>query len=132
MLRDYGIDFNVFTKHEQAARECFPADFINKENILNLAREAQIPKENFDYLSAFLDYADEELMQFIWLLYYLQFESQEDFSLGYHSLDRWPMPQKAEEKFPGGVGAAVYLLSVENLKKWVEERNLGQDIIEGY
>ena len=89
-------------------------------------------KENFEYISNFLDYADAELMQFIWLLYYIQYESEEDFSLDYHSIDAWPMPQKAEEKFPGGVGAAVCLLSAENLKKWVRERNLGEDIIEGY
>ena len=58
MLRDYNINFEIFTKHEQAARKSFPADFVNKENILKLAKEAQVPKENFEYLSEFLDYAD--------------------------------------------------------------------------
>ena len=36
MLKEYGIDFGIFTKHEQAARKSFPADFVNKENILKL------------------------------------------------------------------------------------------------
>jgi hypothetical protein len=132
MLKDYGINFEIFTKYEQVARNCFPADFVNKENILSLAKEAQIPKENFEYLSDFLDYADAELMHFIWLLYYVQYESEEDFKDKYHSIDAWQMPPEAEAKFPGGVGAAVCLLAVENLKKWVKERNLGEDIIDGY
>ena len=132
MLKDYGIDFELFKKHEQAARESFPTDFVNKDNILKLAKEADIPFDNYKYLDDFLSFADQELMHFIWLLYYVQYESEEDFMLRYHSIDSWPMPLAAEEKFPGGVGAAVCLLAVQNLKKWVSEKNLGEDIIDGY
>lgn len=132
MLKDYGIDFELFEKYEQAARKNFPTDFVSKENVLRLAKEANLPTENYNYLTDFLSFADQELFQFIWLLYYVQFETKEDFMLNYHSIDSWPMPKSAEEKFPGGIGAVVCLLAVENLKKWVKERHLGKDIIEGY
>ena len=132
MLKHYNIENKLFEKYEQAARNSFPKAFVSKENILRLANEAAVPARNFEYLSRFLDYADEELLHFIWLLYYVQFESNEDIIFDYYSIDRWHKPQAAEEKFPGGIGAAVYLLAVENLKKWVKEKGLGEDIIEGY
>ncbi len=132
MLADYKIENELFERYEQAARDSFPSAFVSKENILSLANEAAVPARNFEYLSDFLNYADEKLMHFIWLLYYIQFESDEDIIYDYHSIDRWPKPKEAEEKFPGGIGLAVYLLAAENLKKWVKKRNLGEDIVEGY
>lgn len=41
MLKDYGINHELFLKYEQDARNTFSKIFVNKEHVLALADEAQ-------------------------------------------------------------------------------------------
>ena len=132
MLKDYGINHELFVKYEKSARESFDPMFVSLEHVLAIADEAALPQENKQFLADFFDYADTELLQFIWLFYYIQYHTDEDFKHDIWFLDTLPMPKEAEQKFPGGIKAITYLLAVENLKKWVGERNLGYDIVEAY
>lgn len=132
MLKDYNIDHELFVKYEAEARAAFDPSFVNKEHVLALADEAALPEENKQFLSEFLDYADEELLHFIWLFYYIQYHTDEDFKYDIWYLDTLPMPEESEAKYPGGIKAVTYLLSAENLKKWVKEAGLGYDVVEAY
>ena len=132
MLKDYNINHELFVKYEAAAKATFDPGFVSREHVLAIAEEAKLPEENKQFLADFFDYADEELLQFIWLFYYIQYHTDEDFKYNIWYLDTLPMPEDSEAKFPGGIKAVTYLLSAENLKKWVAEKDLGYDIVEAY
>jgi len=122
----------LLKKYEEVARETFREAFVSKENVMEHAQKAGLDEENKARIAAFMDYADMELKQFIWLYYYIQFESEEDFSQNIWQLGAIPLPPDAEEKFPGYINAVVYLLAAENLKKWLEERELPLSMLELY
>lgn len=132
MLKALNVENSLLEKYYDKAKQSFDYNFVNKEHILALAQEAEIPQESKDFLSDFLDWANDDILLFIWLFYYVQFETEEDFKFDIWQLDKIPMPAAAEEKFKGAIKLAVYLLSAENLKKWVAQRGLEQDIVQSY
>ena len=132
MLESYRINDDLLVKYEMPAKATFSEEFVNKEKVLAIAEEAQLNADNKKLIAEFMDYADEDLKQFIWLLYYIQFESDEDFIQDIWKLDQIPMPSMAENKYPGCIKAVVYLLAAENFKTWLKERDLPGSMVESY
>lgn len=132
MLKNLSLENELLSKYEPDANKSFSGNFVSKEHIIKLAAEAEIPQESKDFIAKFFDFASQDILQFIWLFYYIQFETDEDFKFDIWELDKIPMPQEAEEKFPGAIKLSVYLLAAENLKKWIGERGLEYDIVEAY
>ena len=122
----------LFLRYEQAARNSFDPAFVSGNHILDLAEAAQLCKENIRMLRSFLDDAGEEVMFFIWRFYHLQFCTDEDFSGNMWQLDEIKMPEDTEQRHPGCIKAAVYLLAAEHLDEWRSARGLPETMIEDY
>ena len=130
MLEVYESD--ILKKYEQSAKKTFDNNFVSKEKVLEYAEAAGLSDDNKKHIAEFMDYANEDLKQFIWLFYYIQFESEEDFRRDITQLNQIPMPLESEEKYPGCIKAVVYLLAAEHFKKWLRECNLPASMIESY
>ena len=122
----------LLKKYEEEALKVFDENFVSNENILRLADMAQLSDDDKNQIREFLSAIDEETRHFIWLFYYIQFQSGEDFTKDKWEIDKIPMPPKCEEKFPGMIKTVVYLLAYENLLLWIKERNLSESIADGY
>lgn len=112
-----------FEKCRADAMRTFDPNFVSREIIIDNAKAAALSDENIDFINAFFDYADEELLRFIWHYYYLLFETDADFSDNIWQLDKIEVPKEADEKFLGGTKAVIFLLAAENLKKWGRDRD---------
>ena len=132
MLKQYGITHPLLEKYEHAALACYREDWASAEKVLSIAHRAQLSEENIRLLSDFLSWADSDVKRFMWLFYYIQFESGEVFTYDIWSLDHIPMPAEVESTFPGCIKSVVYLLSWENLDRWVKERDLPEAVSEAY
>ena len=132
LLERLNVSNELLSKYERIANDTYDENFINREFILKIANDAELCEENKKLISDFLDYANDDIMHFIWLFYYIQFCSCEDFYENIWELDNIPMPEKSERDFPGCIKAVTYLLASENLKKWLNERTLPQEMLKGY
>lgn len=132
MLKVYGIDGGILSKYEQAAKDTFHDSFVNKEKVLEYADSAGLSDDNKELLAEFMGCADEKLKQFIWLFYYIQFESEEDFIRDIWQLDQIPMPSEVEMQYPGCIKAVTYLLAAEHLREWLRKRELPISMMESY
>ena len=132
MLRRYGLSHPLLDAYEKVALETYRDNWAATDKVLAIACRAQLCEENVRLLSDFLSWADGDMKRFLWLYYYIQFESGEDFTYDIWSLDQIPMPREAETAYPGCVKAVVYLLSWENLDRWVRERGLPEEVSEAY
>ncbi len=122
-----------FEEYKDAAKGSFDPNFVSPELVLANAHAAVLSEENISFLRDFLDYADDDIMHFIWQYYYLLFETDEDFSSNIWVLDRIEVPKEADEKFLGGVKAVIFLLAAENLKKWGKGKDIDENaLIESY
>ena len=117
----------IFNSYKEKADASFKPKLWSEENVLSCAEKAQLDTENIKFLSDFICYADEELKRFMWQFYYMMFESDEDFSGNIWQLEKIPLPEEAEEKFPGAIKACIYLLAAEHLKKWAENTEFNQE-----
>ena len=122
----------ILEKYRQQAKETFNRDFVSKKNVLKLSEEALLSDENKSAISDFMDDIDEDIKQFIWLFYYVQFECDVDFTKDKWVLNSTPYPDECEEKHPGMINAVTYLLARENLRKWTIDRCVPDDIGDAY
>lgn len=132
MLMAETFDHPLLKKYYQRAESTYPAGWICTETVLELAGKAQLDEDFTALLAAFMESADEELKHFMWLYYYLQYEGEETFYRNIWELDKIPVPQYAEEKFPGCLKSVIYLLAWYRLDKWVRERGLPQEVSQAY
>ncbi len=122
-----------FEKCKADAMQTFDPQFVSREIVIANARDAALSEENIDFLESYFDYADEELLRFVWHYYYLLFESDADFFRDIWQLNKIEVPKEAEEKFLGGTKAVIFLLAAENLKKWGHGKDFDEEmLIESY
>ena len=122
-----------FEKCRADAMRTFDPQFVSREIVIANAKSAGLSEDNLDFLDGYFDYADEELLRFIWHYYYLLFETNADFSRDIWQLDEIEVPKEAEEKFLGGTKAVIFLLATENLKKWAQGKDIDEAaLIESY
>ena len=115
------------------AMRTFDPQFVSRETVIANARAAGLSEENLDFLNGYFDYADDELLRFIWHYYYLLFETEADFFRDIWELDKIEVPKEAEEKFLGGTKAVIFLLAAENLKKWGRGKDIDEAaLVESY
>jgi hypothetical protein len=122
----------LLKKYHDAAKASFREDWCDLAKVRAIAQQAGLGEMFCSLLEEFLLWADEEVKQFMWLFYYLQFCGEEDFYANIWELDTIPMPKEAEERFPGCMKSVVYLLSWLNLDRWVRERGLPEEISQAY
>ena len=127
MLKDFNIHYELLEKYEEEANIIYNENFVSKENVLQIANKAQLCDENIKLISDFMDFADDKLKRFIWLFYYVQFKTEENFANNIWELDEFPMPCEAEQLFPGCLKAVLYLLASKNLEDWAIEKNVNVD-----
>lgn len=123
----------IFNFYKEKAEESFNFKFWSEENILSYAEKAKLDAENTKFLYDFICFADETLKRFMWQFYYMLFETNEDFSEDIWQLEEIPLPEEAEEKFPGAIKACIYLLASDNLEKWAENTEFDKnELVESY
>lgn len=122
----------LLKKYHDAAKASFREDWCDPAKVRAIAQQAGLGEMFCSLLEEFLLWADEEVKQFMWLFYYLQFCGDEDFYANIWELDTIPMHKEAEERFPGCMKSVVYLLSWKRLDTWVRERNLPEAVSEAY
>ena len=122
----------LLEKYYQVAKETYPEGWICTETVLSVAKKAQLDEDFIALLTDYMELADEDLKQFIWLYYYIQYESQEDFYRNIWKLDEIPVPQEWEDRFPGCLKSVVYLLSWLHFDRWVQDKGLPNAVSEAY
>ena len=123
----------IFESCKQKADETFNADLWSEENILSHARQAQLDAENIKFLTDFICYADEELKRFMWQFYYMMFKTDENFGDDIWQLEKIPLSEESEAKFPGAIKACVFLLAADHLRDWAQNTEFDSDeLVESY
>ena len=132
MLEKYNLKHDLLQKYEKDAKESFDERFVSRELILKNASEAELSEEHKKLIADFLDFADYDLKNYIWLYYYIQFKTEETFIDNIWRLDEIPKPREAEEIFPGCINSVTYLLAAENLREWTEKNNQPPEMMDTY
>ena len=132
MLKPELLRHPLLEKYAQRAENSYPEGWITRENVLSVAQTAQLEEDFVALLTSFMDWASEEIKHFMWLYYYVQYEGEETFYRNIWVLDEIPVPQEAEEKFPGCLKSVVYLLAWFRLDQWVAEKGLPKAVSEAY
>lgn len=124
---------DLFHYHKAKADSCYDPSFFEKKRVLAYAARANITIENVQLLTQFLDYADDKILRFMWQFYYLLFYTDEDFTMNQAIVETIPLTAPSESEFPGCINSVVYLMAVDNLEKWVYDKDLNKrEIIESY
>lgn len=110
----------IFESCKQKADETFNADLWSEQNILQYAKRAELEQENIQFLTDFIQFADENVKRFMWQYYYMMFLSDANFWDDIWQLERIPLPEQAEAKFPGAIRACVYLVAADHLRNWAK------------
>ena len=124
LLENLGVAHPLYEKYYEDAMSSYNAAFFSVEHLSNLADEGELEEENKKQIIEFLYAADENVKKFMWLYYYIQFKTDEDFHINIWQMDNWPLPKNWEEKFPGMIKACVYLAAADNLREWINERKI--------
>lgn len=127
-----GIYDKLYLKYEADALREYSDDFMSAAHIAALADEAGLLPEHKENLVNYMNYADDDVKRFMWIFYYVQFKTQEDFSDDIWQMDKWGIHEESEKLYPGMFKACVYLLAAEHLRSWLEERELPKSILENY
>lgn len=128
----YGIYDKIYLKYEEEAEKSYRSDFFETSYVVSLAVKAQLGDKHTKNIEEYINWCDEDMKKFMWLFYYIQYYTDEDFSDNIWQLDDWKIPTEAEILYPGMFKAVVYLLAVDNLTKWNEIHGLPEEITENY
>ncbi len=132
MFENFGITHPLYEKYYESAMQSYNSEFFSIEHLSALANEGELEEENKREIIEFISVADEDIKRFMWLYYYIQFKTNEDFHINIWQLDNWKLPAVWEEKYPGMIKGCVYLAAAENLREWVKQRNLSDAIFKAY
>ena len=122
-----------FSQYHNEADACYNPQFFAKERVLRFIERVALEKEHAEMLMQFLDYADDELLRFMWQFYYFQFCTSEEFWRDPIVMEGLKMPLETEAKYPGCIRSVVYLLAVENLETWLDGKQVGyEENMNGY
>lgn len=132
MFENLGITHPLYEKYYESAMQSYNSEFFSIEHLSALANEGELEEENKREIIEFISVADEDIKRFMWLYYYIQFKTNEDFHINIWQLDNWKLPAVWEEKYPGMIKGCVYLAAAENLREWVKQRNLSDAIFKAY
>lgn len=126
LLEKLSVAHPLYEKYFNEAMDSYNADFFSLEHLSALADEGELEAENKRLIIEFINVADDNIKRFMWLYYYIQFKTDEDFHTNIWQLDNWPLPKETEEKYPGMIKGCVYLAAAENLREWIKERGLSE------
>lgn len=127
-------DHELYRKYAQAAEASFDAARYRfaPQYIASIAYEASLDEANVRLLADFAAGADEDTLRFLWLLYYVQFESGESFWDRLDVLENLPMPEREEREHPGLCHATVCLLARDYVRRRAETLGLPEDTVAVY
>ena len=102
----YEVTHECHKKYEQAAASTYAENAYRFETdfIMQKCKEASLDESHVAEIKNFCDYleTDEELKKYLWLFYYMQFESGEKIiELWGYGLCTVHMPEEIEKKYPG-------------------------------
>ena len=132
LLEKLSVAHPLYEKYFNEAMDSYNADFFSLEHLSALADEGELEAENKRLIIEFINVADDNIKRFMWLYYYIQFKTNEDFHTNIWQLDNWPLPKETEEKYPGMIKACVYLAAADNLREWIDERGLPKDSFKAF
>lgn len=121
----YEVTHEWLKKYEQAAADTYAENAYRFETdyIMQKCKEASLEDSHVAEIKNFCDYleTDEELKKYLWLFYYMQFESGERIiELWGYGLCTVHMPEEIEKKYPGMCCAVVYIIAIDHLRKAFE------------
>lgn len=122
----YEVTHDWLKKYEQVAAETYAQNAYRYETayILKKCEEASLEEEHIAEIKNFCNYleTDEELKKYMWLFYYMLFESGEKIiELWGYGLCTVHMPEEIEKKYPGMCFAVDYILAIDNLKRFFKD-----------
>ena len=132
MCKTQRLNHPLLDQYRSAADAAYPAGWICAETVLSIAKKAQLSEDFVVLLTDFMAWADEDLKRFMWLYYYIQYETEENFYRNIWALDEIPVPAESEERFPGCLKSVVYLLAWQHFDSWVQSKGLPQSVSEAY
>lgn len=132
MCKTQQLSHPLLDQYRSAADAAYPAGWICAETVLSIAKKAQLSEDFVALLTDFMAWADEDLKRFMWLYYYIQYETEENFYRNIWVLDEIPIPAESEECFPGCLKSVVYLLAWQHFDSWVQSKCLPQSVSEAY
>lgn len=128
----FNLNHPLYEKYEKQALGSYNPDFFSEERIMTLAREAGLCPDNLKLIEEFISCCSDSIKKFMWLYYYILFETEEYFEDDIWVIDNWPLPEECNRNHPGLIQSVVYLASAENLKRWLKKENLEDEYLEGY
>lgn len=129
----FNIEHDLFVKYESDAMATYSSACFDNDKIMSIAKKAQLLEENQQLIADFLSCTNEDVKKFMWVYYYILFETEEYFENELWTVvDNFPLPTEWEEKYPGMMTSCIYLLASEHLKAWLEKESLGEEFLEGY
>lgn len=138
MLEKYNIKYGVLLKYEEMALKSYEQNKyrFSKDYILKKCTEASLCPEHEKLLDDFLNFAhkDEDIIKFMWLYYYFQFETCECYldNLWAGGLDDVPVPEVCEEVYPGMLKSVVYLAASDHLADYLKKKSISERYINDY
>jgi len=103
--------------------------------ILQKCEEATLCDDHRKMIIDYMNFAsqDVDILKFMWLYYYIQFETEECFMDNlYDQLLPIPLPACCEDNYPGMLKTVVYLLASDHFKRFIQTNNLPENFIEKY
>ena len=134
----FGLDHEVLLKYEKAAEAAYPENAyrFEKSYVAQKCEEAELCEEHRKLILDFMDFAvqDEDILRFMWLYFYFQFETDECFMdhLWGDGLDGVPVPEVCDRVSPGVLKSVVYLIASDHLSEFLKKQNLPESYMTSY
>lgn len=128
----FGLKNKYFDKYYNNVIASYNDNFFNIKRAEELMCIGELTADTKNYLTDFLSAADDDIKKFMYLFYYLQFMSDEDFIFDIWELDTIPMPENWEKRYPGAIKSIVYLFAYDHFKNLIEELSLPKECLSGY
>ena len=138
LCEKFDIYHKTLEKYEADALRTYEANAyrFEKKYVAQKCVDAKLCEEHEKLILDFIDYAsnDENLLKFMWLYYYFQFETEECYidNLWGNGLGGVPIPAYCEERFPGALKSTVYLVASDHLLEFVKKVGLPESYIDEY
>lgn len=138
LTEKFNISHEMLKKYEKEALDCFEKNKyrFKREYIALKCEEATLCREHKRLIFDFVSFAekDEDIIKFMWLYYYLLFETKECYldNLWEGGVDDIPVPPVCEKKFPGAFKSVIYLLASDHLSEFLKKNGLSAKYLKQY
>ncbi len=127
ILEYYNIKSSILEKYVDEATKNYDAYLFSNENILRILNSAKLlDNEIKNVYVNFLDKIDDNLRQYLYLMYYALFKTDEDFTFTYlnQPFQEIGEPIYYKENYKGLVMGILYVVASTELYNFVTKNNL--------